>query len=977
MSSDIYLNGITYPSSRKVAFPGKDGKEVVFDLPEDADAGLNPASERPVQNKVIYEAVQEIHRHLTSPYNFKGAVASASALPAASAANANDTYYLIQEQYRVTSNGSRWEQSSMDEADYVDDLGGVRSSARAAQALAVSLGDYDYFAYPGYAAEKIEQKDINTDTGATYTSEKAMMSLLLNGVSHFACDGAYVASDDYYLQLVGYNSTQTSTSETYMGASKVVRGHEIVLPDSRWVAVRFVLRRVDHADITPEEIEAAASSIVLFTRTKKSDCAASGHGLHEIQPYDRTKKLAFSTNSAINTIGNTVTLQGSCLSSGGYNASMRPLIDAVSLEMDGFAVRIHGYSDATGYFNADNYAGASKWGLTGETVLVDPEFVTFRLEVTRYPYTSESISTEELASILENLHLYRSNAYKDTTALKEIERSSGILTMQWRESHRYVNGRTAVIAVTAEPIPVYGGETLGYKKTEAVSVVDIHEYDAEGNHVKVGYAYARKDAYTVQNSTAYLALVYYHPDGEDWTAEDAFDNFAMYRNTVDKVPQVAPIGLHVMPETVGVLNCIKRARQLTDVRWKPAATIPRVALVDGNVYSKSRTYYDDIFRQGEDYIGVPYSQQNYIGNRYSLDALVTSSAVPEGIMCVESHRDNYYAAAYYGTVCTSLVSYALQIPIVRSADYDKIPDLVKQYDLITNGVRHSLSNLKLCDVLVRPTHVAIITDLVYDSYGTLVSIEVSESSMHGSTIVTHDGGPVGGLCRRKMRTVDEFFGWYGEFAIYRYRHLDYIKYRPNPYSPMADEGDPVRYDLLAVMPYGGNKCRYNIDDVSDVTLLIMTSGYSHVRVLRDGEQVGLLPIDGSTLTVPLSATGVYSAYLCTLDSGGEDGSASQPCSWYCFTSSNPCTVSVLDTTCEFTLTMPDNVAMPIAVAFGSGAIYGAGVVPINPDDVTVQKVGASYVYTWQLEAPNSDFSKFQLHYELGEFGGAFRSDYQR
>ena len=36
--SDIYLNGITYPASRKVAFPGKDGKEVVFDLPDAVEA---------------------------------------------------------------------------------------------------------------------------------------------------------------------------------------------------------------------------------------------------------------------------------------------------------------------------------------------------------------------------------------------------------------------------------------------------------------------------------------------------------------------------------------------------------------------------------------------------------------------------------------------------------------------------------------------------------------------------------------------------------------------------------------------------------------------------------------------------------------------------------------------------------------------------------------------------------------------------
>lgn len=137
--SDIVINGITYPEPKRVAFPGSDGKPVIFDLPEDADKGLNPISERPVQNKVIHAAItaeaaaraaadEEIHQHLTSPYNFKGSLASASALPAATADNKNDTYYLIAEKYRVTSNGTAWEQSSMEESQYTDELAEVKSA---------------------------------------------------------------------------------------------------------------------------------------------------------------------------------------------------------------------------------------------------------------------------------------------------------------------------------------------------------------------------------------------------------------------------------------------------------------------------------------------------------------------------------------------------------------------------------------------------------------------------------------------------------------------------------------------------------------------------------------------------------------------------------------------------------------------------------------------------------------------------------
>lgn len=81
--ADVIINGVTYPSPKRVYFPGSDGNLVSFDAQEDAEAGLNAYSKRPVQNKVIHAAIEaeaaarvaadaEIHRHLTSPYNFRG-----------------------------------------------------------------------------------------------------------------------------------------------------------------------------------------------------------------------------------------------------------------------------------------------------------------------------------------------------------------------------------------------------------------------------------------------------------------------------------------------------------------------------------------------------------------------------------------------------------------------------------------------------------------------------------------------------------------------------------------------------------------------------------------------------------------------------------------------------------------------------------------------------------------------------------------
>ena len=57
---------------------------------------------------------------LSTPYNFKGEVASISALP--STGNVNDTYYVQDVKYKVTWTGSAWVQSSLSEADYQTEL---------------------------------------------------------------------------------------------------------------------------------------------------------------------------------------------------------------------------------------------------------------------------------------------------------------------------------------------------------------------------------------------------------------------------------------------------------------------------------------------------------------------------------------------------------------------------------------------------------------------------------------------------------------------------------------------------------------------------------------------------------------------------------------------------------------------------------------------------------------------------------------
>ena len=70
--------------------------------------------------------ISTLRTMISSPYNFKGDVASLSALPASG--EVNDTYYVQDVQYKVTWTGSAWVQSSLTEADYQTELSEINGN---------------------------------------------------------------------------------------------------------------------------------------------------------------------------------------------------------------------------------------------------------------------------------------------------------------------------------------------------------------------------------------------------------------------------------------------------------------------------------------------------------------------------------------------------------------------------------------------------------------------------------------------------------------------------------------------------------------------------------------------------------------------------------------------------------------------------------------------------------------------------------
>lgn len=132
--ADVSGNKITIIPSETFFLPGQnvmqvriiDGnsKLISFNIIVKCTGKMRFGDEKEAQQSTLIEQMLaklgEYQKKSASPYNFKGSCLS-SALPA-SGNTINDTYYCTDLKYRKTWNGSAWEQSSLNEADYEDEL---------------------------------------------------------------------------------------------------------------------------------------------------------------------------------------------------------------------------------------------------------------------------------------------------------------------------------------------------------------------------------------------------------------------------------------------------------------------------------------------------------------------------------------------------------------------------------------------------------------------------------------------------------------------------------------------------------------------------------------------------------------------------------------------------------------------------------------------------------------------------------------
>ena len=205
----------------------------------------------------------------------------------------------------------------------------------------------------------------------------------------------------------------------------------------------------------------------------------------------------------------------------------------------------------------------------------------------------------------------------------------------------------------------------------------------------------------------------------------------------------------------GAYNVIRRADQMVDICFTP---------MNNFTANPNKNYL-----RGNRYQGLVYSNveelQTYIGMDVSFHTYMTAIHNPKSVIYTENIKKPPYhgikhCSAYYGTICSSFVAYALDMKILKFCyEYPT----TKCFQLVDD---QSSKGVRIADVIHSKGHVMLVTGIKRDTLsGKAVEIEICESALTG--------------CRRKTITGNNLESLISDGKkLYRYKYLDSVKYEP-------------------------------------------------------------------------------------------------------------------------------------------------------------------------------------------------------
>lgn len=213
------------------------------------------------------------------------------------------------------------------------------------------------------------------------------------------------------------------------------------------------------------------------------------------------------------------------------------------------------------------------------------------------------------------------------------------------------------------------------------------------------------------------------------------------------------------------------------------------------------------FQKGTEYTGVPYSSVKSVGRYIGFDVFLKTflAAVenPLSVLYTENLSGQVSnAAAYYGKVCSSFTSYALQCGIwYVSRLYGP-----SHRDGVRLVVPQSAQTVAVADVIFTPpkeasggSHVEMVTGITRDDDGTVTQVLVEESVPPTARAIRRSAAEfdahlaTGG---KELYRITDLAAWHGDNRAARLRFPDYTEDAATPVINrvlLLDLGDWVPY----------------------------------------------------------------------------------------------------------------------------------------------------------------------------------------
>ena len=306
-------------------------------------------------------------------------------------------------------------------------------------------------------------------------------------------------------------------------------------------------------------------------------------------------------------------------------------------------------------------------------------------------------------------------------------------------------------------------------------------------------------------------------------------------------------------------NAVTYARIMSRVKWTPVAEgMPRRG---------------GQFEMGKVYTGVPYSsvkaEGRYIGFDIFLKTFLAAVENPHSVLYTETLKGKVTnAECYYGKVCSSYTSYALQCGIwyVSRLHGPEHRDGIVEVD------SQSAQTARVGDVVFTPpaskgggSHIEIVTEITRDKDGSVTHVRIEESwpqttrttNRKSSVFNTHLAAR-----NRKLYRITDLDAWRGDNRAESFLFPNYKEDSATPEINrvlLLDRGDWVPY-------FKGQPVKFNVmdRDAQGVTTLVIKQGDKVVETI---------PLSGRCVVErPFSNCGDYTAH-CVL----EDGSQSSAC----------------------------------------------------------------------------------------------------